>query len=201
MKILLVDDHQMIIEALAQFVGQHFSQAKITTVTDRTAAMNFLKANRDCRVLVTDLSFHGKMEGYALLAEATEKYPHLATVVLSMHTEVAFLRKAITEGAVAYIVKTDPPQEICRAIESALRGERYLSSSLSLHSKSVEADGGNQLSPREREIAQLVRSGASSKTIGEQLKISARTVEVHRRNIMKKLNVHNAAQLVAALSV
>ena len=200
MKVLLVDDHLMVIEALGQMLGKSLPSVRVSTANDRLAALNFLKNNRDCRAVVCDLSFHGKMEGYLLVKELAERYPHLPVVVLSMHAEIAFVRKAFAEGALGYVLKTDSPEEICKAIEAVMKGEKYLSSSLK--EKEVFAAGAppsQSLSAREQEIAQLVRAGASSKVIGEKLKISPRTVEVHRRNIMKKLNVHNTAQLVAVL--
>lgn len=200
MKILLVDDHVMIIEALAQMVRKYFPRAQISTAADRAAALNFLAANEDCDALVSDLSFHGKMDGYALVKEVSSKYPEMGVIVLSMHDEHAFVRKALVEGARGYIVKTDPPEEICRAIESVVAGKTYLSSSLNAKKIGELEPSAQELSAREQEIAQLVKRGASSKVIGEKLSISPRTVEVHRRNLMRKLEVHNTAQLVALLN-
>jgi DNA-binding NarL/FixJ family response regulator len=199
MKVLLVDDHLMVIEALGQLLAQRLPYVKISTAIDENAALGFLKLNRDCGAVVSDLSFRGKMEGYHLVKEITERHPQLPVVVLSMHAEAAFVRKAFAEGALGYVLKTDSPEEICRAIEAVVKGEKFLSSALNEKDVFGGSVAPHELSAREQEIAQLVRAGASSKAIGEKLKISPRTVEVHRRNIMKKLNVHNTAQLVAML--
>lgn len=199
MKVLLVDDHLMIIEALAQLLSRRYPKFRVHTATSKDEALAFLKANSDCRMVVSDLSFHGKMEGYSLVNEISEKFPSVSAIVLSMHSEQAFVRKAMAEGARGYILKTESPEEIGLAIEKAAGGETYLSPSLRSANEGRNASAHHDLSARELEIARLVRSGASSKVIGEKLDISPRTVEVHRRNIMKKLQVSNTAQLVAAL--
>jgi DNA-binding NarL/FixJ family response regulator len=197
MNVLLIDDHQLVLEALAELINRKVETLKVFKASAKEEALQMLNSLQDLGAVICDLNFGGKLEGFSILRQVIENNPSLPCVVLSMHSEEALIGKALSLGARGFVVKNDPPEEIFAAIQSVLLGETYLSKSAREASRASGLPVA--LSVREQEIAELVATGSSSKVIGERLGISHRTVEVHRQNIMKKLNVQNAAQLVNVL--
>ena len=149
-------------------------------------------------LILTDLNVKGEVRGYQFIQSAQSISKQMILMVFSMHAESAYIQRALELGASGYILKSSPSDEVIRAIEGALDGKRQ---STALTSVIPQVDASIiVLSPREREVAQWVSAGLSSKQIAEQLNISFRTVECHRQNIMKKLNVSNTVQLVTRLN-
>ncbi len=141
--------------------------------------------------------------GLEVIRAVTESSARVRCVVLSMHAEPGIVRKAFQLGARAYVLKSDPASVIIEAVRQAMSGRTYLSPALDPAILVTPASPAEPtidplavLSAREREILALVGGGMSSPEIGEKLFISTRTVDAHRRNILKKLGVRRAADLV-----
>ena len=125
-------------------------------------------------------------------------------LLLSMYSDEGLIRRALQSGVKGYVLKTAVSEELIRAIHAVARGETYLSLEVStlvledtVHPRRTESDDPlDQLSPREKEILQLIAEGLTSMKIAESLSISEKTVEKHRASLMEKLNVHNLAGLV-----
>ena len=120
-----------------------------------------------------------------------------------MHTEVAYARRALEAGAAGYVLKHSAPAELITAIRAALDGKTYVSPAVAgevlraINQKPEKADDPvAALTPRQREILQLLAEGRSAKEIGDALTISARTVEFHKYQMMEKLDIHTNGELV-----
>jgi DNA-binding NarL/FixJ family response regulator len=122
---------------------------------------------------------------------------------LSMHQDEEYVRQALRHGAVGYMLKDAAPMELDLAIRAVLRGENYLSPAVSrgvvsdyVQRLRDDAPQGVQLTPRQREVLQLVAEGHSTKEIARRLDLSVKTVDTHRTQLMKQLDIHEVAGLV-----
>jgi len=122
---------------------------------------------------------------------------------LTMHPEVAYARRALEAGAAGYVLKHSAPAELIAAIRAALEGKTYVTPALAgevframKHEPDRPADPVASLTPRQREILQLLAEGRSAKEIGATLAVSARTVEFHKYQMMERLDLHTNAELV-----
>lgn len=185
MNVLLVDDHPIVLEALASLLARRDPRSRIVPLSKIEDFSKTLTKGDAWDVVLVDLNFHGEMRGFDLITEIKNHSPELPVIVISMHAEDAVKTRAMNLGADAYVNKTDPPSEIFKAIDQFCEPP-----------KGGDASG---LSRREREIADCVISGQSSREIADRLSISVRTVETHRNRIMKKLGAKNTAHLVSLL--
>lgn len=152
-------------------------------------------------VLVLDLVLPG-LNGLEVVKQVRQRSARTKIVVLSMHKEDAYVLRALSEGASAYVLKEDAAHELIAAIGEAVKGRVFLSSGLPralLEAEDAEGDASDRyelLTDREREVLQLIAEGHTSAEIGERLFISRRTVDKHRQNLMAKLELRNQAEVV-----
>jgi DNA-binding NarL/FixJ family response regulator len=168
-------------------------------------AENGMKGVELCRalapdVIIMDISMP-EMNGIEATKIIHLESPGVKIIILSMHTEKRFILGALKAGAAGVVVKNSASAELVAAIETALSGKTYLSPSVSnvLVQNLLDSDSDTSekaLSPRERQILQLIAMGKGAKEIGYELGISNKTVEAHRMQLMNKLNIHNVAELV-----
>ena len=198
-RIVLADDHRIVAEGLKGLLEAEFDLVAI--VEDGRALLE--AADRHLPdAIVTDLTMPN-LNGLEALARLREKHPRIRVVVLTMHRDVAYARRALTLGAAGYVLKHDAPGELARAIRMALAGKTYvtpeLESELLLASGRDcvrSADPVARLSPRQREILQLLAEGKTAREIGALLGISARTVETHKYELMTTAGIKTSAELV-----
>jgi len=155
-------------------------------------------------VAVLDITMPN-MNGIEATRQITEKQPHIAIVVLSMHADESYVLRALKAGARGYLLKESPESDFVSAIRSVSEGKSFFSPAVSrllvedyvreMQDKDME-DSYELLTPREREILQLVAEGKSNKEIANQLTLSLYTVETHRGNILQKLNLHSVPELI-----
>jgi DNA-binding NarL/FixJ family response regulator len=197
--ILLVDDHQMFREGL---------KALLQSETDfliTGEAENGIQAVELCRelapeIVIMDISMPG-INGVEAARRIHEEAPDVKIIILSMYTEKRFILGALKAGASGIVAKNSASSELVAAIQAVVNGNNYLSPSVSdvLVHNFLESDtdtGTKNLSPRERQILQLIAMGKGAKEIGAELNISNKTVEAHRMQLMKKLDIRNVAELV-----
>ena len=154
-------------------------------------------------VLIVDLMMPG-LSGLEVTRQVSQRSPHTRVVILSMHANEAYVLEALRNGAAAYVLKDSSAAGLVHAVREVVAGRRYLSPPLSeraieVYTKKAEVavlDPYETLTPREREVLDLVATGLTSAAIGERLSISRRTVEVHRANVMQKLGVSSPAEMV-----
>jgi DNA-binding NarL/FixJ family response regulator len=140
----------------------------------------------------------GSSSGITLTARFTREYPDIAIIMLSMHEKAEYVAQAIQAGARAYVLKDAPAAEIIDAIDSVIAGKNYFSSGLLTQSEQFpEKQIPTQiLTQRELGILKSIATGKSNKHIARELDLSVRTVETHRLNIKRKLNIEGQADLI-----
>ena len=154
-------------------------------------------------VLVLDLMMPG-LSGLEVTRQISQRHPATRIVVLSMHANEAYVLEALRNGAAGYCLKDTSAGELVSAVKAVSVGQRYLSAALS--ERAIEAyvqraqaanlDAYDMLTTREREVLHLAAEGRSNADIAERLFISARTVEVHRANLMHKLNLKSQTDII-----
>lgn len=204
-KVMLVDDHQIIRDGIKQLLAD---EGSITVASEAPSVKDALRILEimPVDVVITDLSMP-QASGFDLIKGISLLNQDIKILVLSMHMEEAYIKKAIESGVNGYIPKDISKYELVQAIHSVYHGEMYFNQEVTKimmgnmvkkARRSDDASGPAQakLTQREREILKLIVDGLSSPEIADKLFISHRTVENHRANIMDKLKVRNTIELV-----
>lgn len=198
--ILIVDDHAMFAETLGQYLRMMFKDYAITVVTSAEKAREHA-SRQPVDVVLIDLEMTD-CSGLTLLADFSSAMPAPACIIVSMHLQAPWIERALKAGASGYVAKDSPPSEIVNAIQSALRGKKYLSRSVaqSFAENAVRLPMGGKelhkaLSDREFEIFLQLAQGKSLKAISLDLSLSAKTVSVHKHNIWKKTGIDSGAKI------
>jgi DNA-binding NarL/FixJ family response regulator len=153
-------------------------------------------------VIVADITMPN-LNGFEALARLRKSHPQIKVVFLTMHQNPAYARRALEAGASAFVVKHAAPEELVLAIHAALNGKTFITPSLTKQvveqaesGARAESEGADWLTPRQREILQLLVEGRSAKEIASDLAISARTVEFHKYQMMEMNGLHSSAELI-----
>ncbi|MBN1373660.1 MAG: response regulator transcription factor [Anaerolineaceae bacterium] len=198
-KILLADDHAIVRDGLKALLKSEEDFQVIGEAADGLEAVRLIERLRP-DVAVLDLMMPG-LNGL----EVTRQVARITNVIiLSMHANEAYVIEALRKGAMGYILKDSTSADLVKAIRDVIAGKRYLSQPLSesmvdallKRSRTGELDPYETLTTREREVFQLVAQGKSNVEISELLTLSPRTVEIHRANMMHKLNLESQADLI-----
>jgi DNA-binding NarL/FixJ family response regulator len=202
LSILLADDHPVVRSGMRALLE---GEPDCVVVGETGDGLQMLRMAERLQpdVVVLDLIMPG-LNGLDALPALVQRCPRTHVVVLSMHAEESFVQQALKHGATAYALKGCEPALLLEAIREAGAGRRYLSPPLS--ERAVEAyvekartaplDPHETLTPREREVLQLTAEGHTSAETARRLSISARTVEMHRGNLMHKLGLRTQADLI-----
>jgi len=192
-RLLLADDHRIVVEGLRRLLEDRFDLVGV--VEDGRALVAEARRLRP-DAIVADISMP-EMNGFEALARIREADPAARVVILSMHQNPVYARRALEAGAAGYVVKHAAPAELALAIEAALQGGVFVSPSLAREVISAPAFGAETaLTPRQREILALLAEGLSAKQVAARLSISARTVEFHKYQIMRAHGLGSSAELV-----
>jgi DNA-binding NarL/FixJ family response regulator len=153
-------------------------------------------------LVLMDIAMPG-LNGLETTARLTKSQPDVRVIILSMHQNEEYVRQALRNGAAAYLLKDAATLELELAVKAVLRGETYLSPAVSrgivsdyVQRLRAEDQPGDALTPRQREVLQLVAEGHSTKEIARRLDLSVKTVDTHRSQLMKQLDIHEVAGLV-----
>jgi DNA-binding NarL/FixJ family response regulator len=197
--VLLADDHRMVAEGLKSLLVPEFELVDV--VEDGRA---LIAAARKLRpdVIIADISMP-HLNGLDALSQLKKDNPAVKVVFLTMHKDVTYARRALESGGSGFVLKHSAPAELVDAIRAALDGKTYLTPALAGEVlQAIKRDGEKvsdpvaSLTPRQREILQLLAEGRSAKEIGAALNISVRTVEFHKYQMMESLGLHVSAELV-----
>jgi two-component system response regulator NreC len=202
-KIFLADDHELIRTGIRNLLG---SNKDFQIVGESGDGEETIRKVRDVKpdVVVIDISMPG-MSGIEVTKHLREKFPAVKVLVLTMHENVEYVYQIFKSGAGGYLLKNAGKEEITSAIYAVARGEKFFSprvSELMISGYMKQAERRDSQSPdstltkREEEILRLIAKGLNNQQISSQLFISPRTVDTHRTNIMQKLDIHDAANLV-----
>ena len=199
-KILLADDHQLMRQGLRSMLEEQENLRVVGEADDGREAVEMAEELRP-DVVIMDVTMPG-LNGIDAARQIRAAEPRVKVIALSMHAERRFVMEMLGAGAAAYLAKDCPVDELLSAIDAVVRGETFLSPKVTgVLVKEVVAgvpEAGafcGTLSPREREVLQLVAEGKSSKEIALMLHLSSKTVEGHRRQIMEKLKLYSVAEL------
>lgn len=196
LRILLVDDHTMLLEGINNLLENQHDIKVVAKVPNAENAIQQLKTTK-VDLIVTDLHMPG-MDGVALFNHVKTNYPSIKTIVLSMHDEVHIVKDLLRAGVNGYVLKKDTHTELLKAIDEVKSGKVYVSSEVNkVLVEDLQHDGEKPLlTTRELEIVRLIVKEFSNKQIAEALFISERTVETHRKNILRKTRVGSIVGLI-----
>lgn len=195
-RIYLIDDHPIVragLSALLQGAG-HAIVGEGEDITQALSEVNRLAPD----VLMLDLQLDGR-SGFEVLAEMQRRQMPTKVIVLSMSDQPRNVAEALRMGASGYVLKGSASIELVAAVDAVMQGRRYLGEDLTdiaVQGLTTDADRGNTLSPRERQILVMVASGKSSAAIGEELHLSPKTVDTYRSRLMAKLELSDVPALV-----
>ena len=201
-RIIIADDHAMLRQALRRILEDAPQIAVVGEAGDGLELLQLLQTIQ-ADLVVLDISMPN-MRGIEAISEIKKWDPRIKTLMLTMHKRKEYLYEALTGGADGYLLKEDTNGELMAAIEKIRAGGTYVSPTLSSYladylvaiCRQRNLPAGDALSPRERQVLKLLAEGKSNKATAELLFISVKTVEHHRASIMKKLGLHNIAELV-----
>lgn len=200
--IVLADDHHIVRQGLrALLEGEHGFDV-IGEASDGYQALDLVE-HKSPEVLIIDLMMPN-LNGLEVVRQVSERWPQTRSIVLSMHADESYVLEALKNGVSGYVLKESIAEDLVRAIKEVVQGRLYLGPPLSnhalelyrQHAKFPTDDPYEILTTREREVLQLAAEGRSNKEIAEKFTISHRTVETHRANLMRKLDLQNQSELV-----
>jgi len=199
-RILLADDHTLFRAGLQALLGRIADFEIVAEASDGRQALALIQEKRPDVVLMDIMM--PELNGLEATARAASKFPNARVVILSMSADQEFVVQALQAGAAGYLLKNVTPEELELAIRAAARGDIYLSSGISKHvvdgclawSKAT-ASPHKQLTPRQREVLQLIAEGSTTKAIAKKLGISVKTAESYRAELMEALDIHDVAGL------
>lgn len=199
-KVLLVDDHDVVRQGLASLLSKHADVEVVGQAADGRAAIEEVR-RCDPDLVIMDVGLPG-LNGIAATREILAENNRVKVLALSMYADRGCVTEMLAAGASGYLLKNSVLEDLYPAIRAMENDEGFVSAALAEQvgpraapTWSATAQDIAMLSPRERCILQLVAEGCPSKGIAARLHISIRTVDAHRRAIMRKLNVHNVAEL------
>ena len=200
-RILIADDHTLLRAGIRALLGTFPGVEVVAEAGNGQDALAAAEIHRP-DIVLTDIAMP-MMNGLELAALLGRDFPGIKTIILSIHSEEAYVYRALQAGAVGYLMKDSDTAELNLAIQAVSRGNSYLSPAISNQIISDYTRGiatGSRapglLSPRKREILRLIAIGQTTKSIARTLGISAKTVETHRAQIMDRLAIYDVAGLV-----
>ena len=207
--VLLADDHTLVRAGIRSLLDNLDGIAVVAEADNGRDALRLIEKHRPDLVLM-DIAMP-EMNGLEAVSEMSRICPRTKVIILSMHANEEYVLQALHSGASGYLLKDSAPAELEIAVRAVLRGETYLSPPVSRHvvSDYLRRVGGktddghvqtggpfSELTPRQREVLQLIAEGYTNQAIASKLSVSIKTVETHRSQLMDRLDVHDVAGLV-----
>jgi two-component system, NarL family, response regulator NreC len=201
--ILLADDHKLMRSGLRLLVEQQPDLAVVGEANDGRESVALAKSLKP-DVVVMDIGMPN-LNGIEAAHQITQANPEISVVMLSMHSDESYVLRALKAGAKGYLLKDSAESDLIKAVHAVAAGKSFFSPAVSKVllddyvrklKRSGAEDAYDLLTPREREILQLVAEGKSNKDVANLLNLSVYTVETHRSNIMEKLNLRGIPELI-----
>lgn len=200
-KILLVDDHQIVRDGLKSILDQ-FQDFEVVGEAHDSKSLDFCLLKSLPDIILMDISLPDK-SGIDITSELSKKYPGIGIIMLSMYLSEEFIINSYKAGARGYLPKNTSKDELASAIRSIASGEEFYNEQISkilakstIRKSTLEDSTPNSLSKREIEILTMYSKGLTNKEIADTLFISNRTVESHKNHIMQKLNLKSQVEMV-----
>lgn len=206
-KIVLVDDHELVRDGIKSLLESEEEFQVVDEASDGKEALAVI-ALRNPDLLIVDIRMP-QMNGLEVVKEMTKSFPHIKKLVLSMHDSEEYVVEAIQAGADGYLLKGSSKSEFIKALHTIASGGKFFAGDVSAYIISNFVNGKAKaasksemlpeelasLTNREKQILELILQGKGNNEIADELQISKRTAEVHRFNLMKKMNVKNLVEL------
>lgn len=197
-RVLLADDHGLLLEAFTRLL-----EPEVAVVGRATDGRALVRAALELRpdIVVADISMP-ELNGLEAARQIREALPAVRLIFLTVHDDPGLAAEAFRAGASGFVLKSSAPSELLQAIRQATAGRRFLTPRVAggdlraLPAPVSAGDPLDRLSPREREVLQLLAEGRSMKEIGARLDITTRTVAFHKYRLMAKFSLHSTAELV-----
>ncbi|MBP6342804.1 MAG: response regulator transcription factor [Candidatus Omnitrophica bacterium] len=201
-KIILTDDHAVVREGLKNLIQKDRALTVVAEAQDGQELLDLLPSHK-CDLIIMDISMPNK-DGVTALKEIRRKYPKAKVLILSMLKDFQHFEEVMRHGASGYMVKDDAPDQLLLAIKTIIRGNKFVSPSVSkvlVDRQLRSVDDGEVpsleiLTKREQQVLTMIAKGMANKNIAVKLKLSIRTVEHHRANLTDKLGLKTPAALV-----
>lgn len=193
--VLIVDDHPMVLEGMSAMLAQIEFVVNAGTAANAYEAMQQIK-NTAPDIVITDINMP-EVSGIELALKIRKEFPRVKIIAMSTFKERSYISQMIQNGAAGYLVKSASREEIEEAILSVYEGKLYMSLDINLSTADQEEMNNIPvLSSREKEILLLIADGLTNPQIATKLFLSLHTVDTHRKNILTKFSVNNAASLI-----
>lgn len=203
-KILVADDHAIVREGIKMVLQNSEKDIKVVAEAENGRDVLEIAVGQAIDIFLLDIAMP-LLNGLETTARLFKKDPRCRVIILSMYEDVGSVEKALETGASGYLVKETAIEDVVQAIEAVHRGRKYLSPKIAHYL--IKKFRGHQhaydhvmafvqLTPKEKEVLQMLAEGKSSKEMAQRLELSFHTINVHRHNIMRKLNLHKSADLV-----
>jgi len=199
-RVLVIDDHALVRAGIRALIGQLEAVEVAGEAAGGREALRLIEELQPDIVLL-DIAAPGMSE-LEVLTESAKRFPQVRVIVLTVHEAGEYALGALRAGAAGYLPKSAASNELKEAIETVARGETYVSTEIAKRTVLQQAKGTpderslEKLTPRQREILTLIAEGNSTRRIASRLKISVKTVESQRAQLMERLNIHEVAGLV-----
>ncbi|HWI68049.1 MAG TPA: response regulator transcription factor [Nitrospiraceae bacterium] len=200
-RVVLVDDHVLIRAGLRALLHSLPNIEVIGEASDGREAIDVI-AQHQPDVVIMDIGMPG-LNGVDSARRIVKQTPSTRVIILSMHANEEYVGRALEAGAKGYLLKGAEPAELELVLKAVMRGETYLSPSISKHlvqdylsHRKEKTQPLPDLTARQREVLQLIAEGCSTKDIANKLKLSVKTVDTHRSELMHRLDIHEVAGLV-----
>lgn len=197
-KLIIADDHELFRNGLAELLRKHDDIKIVKSVADGKAFIDAIQSKLEADIVLLDITMP-RMDGFEVLKQLKALNSKIKPIVISMHTDGNYIAKCAKNGAYGYLLKNTDEDELTLAIRMVNKGKKYFSAEISekmINFMSAQSVSENILSNKETEVLGLISEGLTTKEIAAKLFVSTRTIETHRANILKKLEVKNTAELI-----
>jgi DNA-binding NarL/FixJ family response regulator len=197
-KIIIADDHELFRNGLTELLKKYDDITIVESVGDGKQFIEAIKKTEDIHIVLLDITMPN-MDGFEVLKELKKLNSSIKPIIISMHDEGNYIAKCAKSGAYGYLLKNTDEDELIKVIRIVNEGKKYFSPKIAekmINFMSEQNVSEKILSDKEKEVLGLISDGLTTKEIAEKLFVSSRTIETHRSNIIKKLEVKNTAELI-----
>jgi len=197
-KLIIADDHQLFRNGLEELLRKYDDIQVVKSLADGFEFIELINSQFDADIVLLDISMPN-VDGFQVLKELKALNSDIKPIVISMHNDGNYIAKCAKMGAYGYLLKNTDEAELILAIRTVSQGRKYFSAEISekmINFMATSSISENVLSNKETEVLGLISKGLTTNEIAAKLFVSSRTIETHRANILKKLEVKNTAELI-----
>lgn len=197
-KVILADDHLLFRNGITELLRKYDDINIVKSVADGLEFLEIIKKQFEADIVLLDITMPN-MDGFQVLKELKTLNSNIKPIIISMHEDGNYIAKCAKMGAFGYLLKNTDEFELVLAIRTVYKRKKYFSAEISekmINFIATQSVSENVLSKKETEVLELISKGLTTNEIAANLFVSSRTIETHRANILKKLEVKNSAELI-----